>query len=62
MKDKIRCPDCKSDKFTVYSTDPPYECEGGKKVVRQHRRCQNCGCTGITTYEKWVCEFQPATS
>jgi len=55
----VKCPQCNKDQFIVYSTDPPYKTDNDYDIVRQHRKCKNCGHTGITTYQKWVCEQNP---
>ena len=50
----MNCPDPDCDgNFKCYSS-PSEESEDGK-VVTQYRKCDKCGETGKTTYQKWAC-------
>ena len=53
----MKCPKC-GGKYKVYSTKS-YNTEDDKTVV-QYRTCEDCGYSGKTTYQKWVCESDPS--
>jgi len=54
----MKCPKCHKDRFIVYKTDSVKDASGKIKVI-QYRKCKDCGITGTTSYDKWICELTP---
>ena len=56
----MKCPNCKSDLYKVYSSRKETS-ENGNEETIQYRECKSCGYTGKTLKQVWVCEFEPVT-